>query len=72
MGELWEPLLVVSCIGAVLAGVHRIAMRARRRGISGSVLGLFDELFHPAAHRSQIEVAEQKERRAPQGSPDDL
>lgn len=56
---------------AVLACLWLIARRARRRGIPGSMLGVFDEMWHPAAIESRIEIHVQAERRAPIPNGDD-
>ena len=72
MDGFWILLVVLAAVFVILGGLARLAARARRRGISGSVLGTFDEMFHPAAHESRIEVQVQIERKAPLPSPDDL
>jgi hypothetical protein len=48
------------------------AARARRRGIGGSMMGPFEEMWHPAAAGSQLEIQVQSERKKPLPSPDDL
>lgn len=72
VGDLWLPLVALAAVGAILGGLSWLASRARRRGISGSMLGIFDEMYHPAAHESRIEIQVQKERKAPAPSPEDL
>jgi hypothetical protein len=71
MTDLLVPLGLVLALALVVAGLWWLALRVRRGG-GGDVLGPFDELWHPAAHRSRIEQQEQSERRAPAPSPDDL
>ncbi len=70
MTDLLIPLGLLAAFALVHAALWRLAVRVRRRG--GDVLGPFDELWHPAAHRTRIERQEQSERRAPTPSPDDL
>ena len=71
MSEVVALLLVVALFGAVLGGLTRIAIRARRRGCSGSLMGPFEEIWHPAAHRARIESQTQEERPAPAPLPGD-
>jgi hypothetical protein len=70
VADLLIPLGLVAGLAAVVAALWRLAVRVRRRG-AGDVLGPFDELWHPAAHRTRIEKQEQSERRAPAPSPED-
>ncbi len=65
-------LSIVSAVFVViLAGLAWLAVRLRRHGGGGSVLGPFEELWHPAAQLVRVEVREQQERRAPSNSPSD-
>ena len=66
---LFVSLAVVSGFLAVLAWA---AARARRRGISGSMMGPFDQMWHPAAVESHLELQIESERKKPLPSPDDL
>jgi len=66
---LFVSLAVVAGFLALLAGA---AARARRRGISGSMMGPFDQLWHPAAAESHLELQVEAERKKPLPSPDDL
>ncbi|MGP4021250.1 hypothetical protein [Saccharopolyspora sp. 5N708] len=72
MGDLVAPLVVLAIFGVVLIGLPLLAFRARRRR-GGGVLGPFEEIWHPAAHRARIETEVQEQRLAPpMPSPDDL
>jgi hypothetical protein len=70
MTGLLIVLGVVAAFALVGAALWWLAVRVRRRG-GGDVLGPFDELWHPAAHRTRIEIQEQAERRTPAPSPRD-
>jgi hypothetical protein len=70
MADVWIPLGLFAALAAVVAALWWLAVRVRSRG--GDVLGPFDELWHPAAHRTRIEKQEQAEVRAPAPSPGDL
>ena len=71
MADLLIPLGILAGLALVVAALWWLAVRVRRRG-GGDVLGPFDELWHPAAHRTRIEHQEQAERRVPAPSPDEL
>jgi rhodanese-related sulfurtransferase len=71
MGELVLTLAAVGVLVLVPAGVWALGRRARRRGIGGSVLGPFEEIWDPVSHRTQIEVQLQAERAAPAPAPGD-
>ncbi|MCO1654691.1 hypothetical protein [Pseudonocardia humida] len=62
MGQALAVVGVVALFAAVLVGLPRLAARARRGGTGGSVMGPFEEIWHPAAHRARIEVEVQEER----------
>jgi hypothetical protein len=70
MADVWIPLGLLAALALVVAALWWLAVRVRRRG--ADLLGPFDELWHPAAHRTRIERQEQAEHRAPAPSPDDL
>jgi len=72
MDGFWVLLAVLAAVGLILVGLARLAARARRRGISGSMLGPFDEMWRVTAYESRIEMQIQSERKAPLPSPDDL
>jgi hypothetical protein len=64
-------LVVLALFSAVLGGLAWVATRARRRGTGSSMMGPFEEIWHPAAHRARIETKTQHERPAPAPSPGD-
>jgi len=69
-----EVALVLEMVGAVVvvpAVSAWLGLRARRRGIGGSVLAPFEEIWDPVAHRTHIEVQVQAEQRAPSPAPGD-
>jgi hypothetical protein len=69
-----EVVLVLELVGAVVvvpALFAWLGRRARRRGIGGSVLAPFEEIWDPVAHRTHIEVQVQAEQRAPSPAPGD-
>ena len=70
MTDLLIPLGMVAALVLVAGALWWLATRVRRRG-AGQVLGPFEELWHPAAHRTRIERQEQADRQAPAPSPDD-
>jgi hypothetical protein len=66
------PLLLIgAAIVAMLAGLPWLASRARRSGMGGAIMGPFDEIYHPAAHRFRAEIQVQEERMVPLPSADD-
>jgi hypothetical protein len=70
------PFLLVASVCALLGwGMVRLRKRVQRRragssGMSGA-MGVFDEIWHPAAHEPQIEIQQAYEREAPSPSADD-
>jgi hypothetical protein len=67
-------LLVVGCLAGVLALLAWRGSRVRRRGVGGDVMGPFDEIWHPAAHRFRAEIKVYEERVVPprSGEPEDV
>ncbi len=63
--------VVVVLLGGALLGLRALSRRMRHRPRGGSVMGPFDEIWHPAAHDARVEVHEQDERPAPAPSPDE-
>jgi hypothetical protein len=60
------PLLVIGGgFAAILGGLAWLAVRLRRRGGAGGIMGPFEEIWHPAAHRIRVEVQAQEERAEP-------
>jgi hypothetical protein len=69
---IWVLFAGLAGIAGFLALLAWAAARARRRGISGSMMGIFDQLWHPAAAESHLEIHIESERKKPLPSPDDL
>ncbi|WP_067564213.1 hypothetical protein [Nocardia acidivorans] len=63
--------LAISPIVLFAAAFELIVHRARRRGIGGSVVGPFQEMWDPGSLRAQLTVETQAEEAAPNPSPDD-
>ncbi|MEU1362874.1 hypothetical protein ABZ356_23885 [Micromonospora zamorensis] len=58
-------LVFAGCVAAILGILWWLASRVRRRGIGGEVMGPFDEIWHPAAHRFRSEIRVQDARAVP-------
>lgn len=71
MGGLLALLVILAVFGLVLGGLPWLASRTRRRGAGESLMGPFDEIWHPSAHRARLEIQVQEERPAPMPSPGD-
>jgi hypothetical protein len=54
----------------VAAGLVWLGRRVRRSA-GGEIMGPFEEIWHPAAHRARLEVEVQQERMVPLPSPGD-
>ncbi|MBW0117448.1 hypothetical protein I4J48_19610 [Pseudonocardia sp. KRD-169] len=66
-------VLALVAVGGPVAGLRLLARRVRRHGAAGgySLMGPFDELWHPAAVAARLEVQVQDERQEPLPSPGD-
>jgi hypothetical protein len=71
MGQLLAVLVVAGSVAAVLGSLAWLGSRLRRRGVGGAIMGPFDEIWHPAAHRFRHEIQTHEERVVPMPSPDD-
>jgi hypothetical protein len=69
--ELLLALGGLAVLVGVPAGYAWLGVRARRRGIGGSVLAPLEEVWDPTAHRTNIEIQVQAQAEAPAPSPDD-
>jgi hypothetical protein len=56
MVEVLGILTVVSGFTAILGGFVLLALRIRRRGLSGAVMSTIDEIYNPGAHRARVDV----------------
>jgi hypothetical protein len=69
-----QVVLLLEVAGVLLlvpAGYAWLGIRARRRGIGGSVMAPLEEIWDPRAHRTHIEVQVLAEREAPAPAPGD-
>ncbi|GAB3456364.1 hypothetical protein [Actinophytocola sediminis] len=74
MDVLLPFLLLAAGFGVVVFGLSRLAVRARRNGVSGvgsSSMTIIDEIFHPIAHEARQEIQEFEERVAGKELPGD-
>jgi hypothetical protein len=71
VGTALGVLVLAGALALLLAGLAWLGRRARRGGTTGSVISIFDEIWHPARHETHIEVQRQVERRAPSALPGD-
>ncbi|WP_234359167.1 hypothetical protein [Plantactinospora sp. BC1] len=71
MEQIVPFVALAGALAVVLGGLRWLAARTRRRGVGRAVLGPLDEVYNPAAHRSQIEIQVQAERQAPAPIPGD-
>ena len=65
MDEVLIFVVFAGCVAAVLGILWWLASLVRRRGIGGEVMGPFEEMWHPAAHRFRAEVRVQETRTVP-------
>lgn len=63
--------MTIVVFATAIAGLAWVSYRARSRGVGGSVLGAFDEIWHPAGHRHRVEIQLQDQRKTPIPSPGD-
>jgi hypothetical protein len=71
VSEVVLALEVLGVLPLVPAGYAWLGARARRRGIGGSVMAPFEEIWDPGAHATHVEVQVQAERVAPAPAPGD-
>lgn len=65
----WDLLLLFAMIGP-LALLGWAAVRAKHRGLGGSFVGPFQEMFDPGAARAQVVIAQMAELPDPADSGD--
>jgi hypothetical protein len=65
------PLVTLGVFAMVLGMFVWVASNVRRRGVGSSFMGPFQEQWDPAHYRSQIEIHQQQQRRAPTPAPGD-
>ncbi len=71
METLIGGLIAATVAAAILSGLWFLGVRLRRRGGGGDVMGPFDELWHPSAHRFRQEIHTYEQRMVPRPAPDD-
>lgn len=73
MSDAVAVVLALAAVGGPVAGLAWLARRVRSRGTSGgySLMGPFDELWHPAAVAARVQVQVQEERQEPSPAPGD-
>jgi hypothetical protein len=71
MADVLAIVAVVAAFAAVMGCLAWLTRRQRGRRISSSVAGPFEEIWHPAAHRSRIDIEIQDERKVATPSPGD-
>jgi hypothetical protein len=71
MGQAAVLLEVLGVLVLIPAAWAWLGVRARRRGIGGSVLAPLEEIWDPITHNTNIEVHVQSERMAPAPAPGD-
>src|SRR3954447_22862439 len=71
MGQATLAVEVVSALILVPAGYAWLGARARRRGIGGSVMAPFEEIWDPGVHSTHLEIQVQAGRAAPAPAPGD-
>lgn len=64
-------VVIAGIFALVLTCCLLLAARARKRGISGHLLGVVQEIYHPTAFESQHEIEVQEERLATKPTPSD-
>lgn len=70
MADILTPLVVIAVTALLLVALWRFALWARSRGGAG-LMGPFDQMWHPNANESRIEIQEQIQRKAPSAASGD-
>jgi hypothetical protein len=65
------PFLAVGVPGLILVGYAWLATRARRRGLGPTFLGPFEDMWHPAARRTEAVVQAEAEAGPTRPAPGD-
>ncbi len=71
VGAFWQFFIVFGGFAAVLTFVGWVGVRARRNNVGGSVIDVFDQVWHPIAHDQFVEIAQHDERGAAKSLPGD-
>ncbi|MEU8087156.1 hypothetical protein AB0B57_26515 [Micromonospora sp. NPDC049101] len=65
MADVLILLVFAGCVAAILGILWWLGARVRRRGVGAEVMGPFEEIWHPAAHRFRTEIRVQEARMLP-------
>lgn len=71
MSNLLAFAVFLAALAALLGAFTWLAVRIRRRGVGGGIMGPIDELYNPGAHRSRLEIQVQDQRMTPRSSQGD-
>ena len=71
MSPFLQFVVVFGGFAAILTFLGWVGVRARRSNTGGSVIDVFDQIWHPIAHDQFIEVAQHEERGASKSLPGD-
>lgn len=73
VAELLGIFAVFGFFVAVAACLYMVGarLRARGRGAGAAVMGPFEEIWHPAAHRARLTIEVQQEQGDPAPAPGD-
>jgi len=71
VGEVGLALELSGAVLLVPAGLLWLGRRARRRGLGSTVMGPWEEIWDPVAHRRSVEVRVHTERRTAPPAPAD-
>ncbi|WP_181777331.1 hypothetical protein [Amycolatopsis pittospori] len=69
--ELLAPLAAFLSLPLFLAGFAWYAVRARKRGVPGSLLAPIEEIWDPISHKTNIEIQIEAERSPETPAPGD-
>ncbi|MFG2048376.1 hypothetical protein ACGFIW_13215 [Micromonospora sp. NPDC048935] len=65
MADVLILLVFAGGVAAILGILWWLGARVRRRGVGADVMGPFEEIWHPAAHRFRAEIRVQEARLLP-------
>lgn len=72
MAGLVAFTVVVGGFGVILAAFVLLALRIRRRGLGGGLMGPAEEIYRPSANRFRFEIEVHEQRLLPTPSADDI
>ncbi len=62
MQELITAVMAVAVPAVIAGGFAAVTVRARRRGTTGGLMSVFEQMYDPAAHRMGQETIAREER----------